>query len=128
MKNIPLALRAAALVVVLTSSMQCLAQSSPLSGRVSSAEEGAMSGVLVSARREGTPVTVTVVSDDAGRFSYPAGRLAPGRHTIAIRAAGFVLGINTPQMNHGAQNQLRMLDGINVVITATTTAVKALFA
>ena len=35
----------------------------PLSGQVSSAEEGAMEGVLVSARKAGSNITVTVVSD-----------------------------------------------------------------
>ena len=34
-----------------------------LSGQVTSAEEGPMEGVLVSARQDGSTVTVTVVSD-----------------------------------------------------------------
>jgi hypothetical protein len=40
------------------------AQTPPaLAGAVSSAEEGMMEGVLVSARRVGSTITVTVVSD-----------------------------------------------------------------
>jgi hypothetical protein len=40
------------------------AQATPaLTGQVSSAEEGTMEGVLVSARKVGSTVTVTVVSD-----------------------------------------------------------------
>ncbi|MGZ5067163.1 MAG: oligoendopeptidase F [Usitatibacter sp.] len=62
-----------------------------LSGTVGSREEGPMEGVLVSAQREGSPITVTVVSDDQGRFRFPAGRLAPGPHAIRIRATGFEL-------------------------------------
>jgi len=36
-----------------------------MAGQVSSAEEGPMEGVLVSARRAGSNVTITVVSDNA---------------------------------------------------------------
>src|SRR5262249_46301205 len=62
-----------------------------LSGHVSSAEEGAMEGVLVSAKREGSNVTVTVVSDAQGRYAFPAARLEPGRYTLSIRAIGYRL-------------------------------------
>jgi streptogramin lyase len=62
-----------------------------LSGRVVSAEEGAMEGVLVSARKDGSNITVTVVSDRNGAYSFPAGRLDPGHYAIAIRAAGYDL-------------------------------------
>src|ERR1700731_582336 len=62
-----------------------------LSGQVSSAEEGAMEGVLVSAKKEGSTITTTVVSNDKGQFSFPADRLAPGHYAITIRAAGYNL-------------------------------------
>ena len=67
------------------------AQTVPLSGQVSSAEEGAMEGVLVSAKKEGSTITTTVVSNDKGQFSFPAGKLEPGKYTITIRAAGYNL-------------------------------------
>jgi virginiamycin B lyase len=68
------------------------AQSQPaLAGQVSSAEEGAMEGVVVSARKEGGTVTVSVVSDDKGQFRFPAAKLAPGRYALAIRAVGYDL-------------------------------------
>jgi virginiamycin B lyase len=51
-----------------------------LAGRVTSAEEGAMEGVLISARRAGSPISVTVVSDRSGRFSFPPGKLPPGKY------------------------------------------------
>ena len=66
------------------------AQAAP-SGTVSSAEEGAMEGVLVSAQRAGSTITVTVVSDKQGRFSFPAAKLAPGRYALRIRAVGYDL-------------------------------------
>jgi virginiamycin B lyase len=62
-----------------------------LTGQVTSAAEGAMEGVLVSARRDGATTTITVVSDDKGRFSFPAAKLEPGRYTLAIRAVGYDL-------------------------------------
>src|SRR6202140_1953469 len=62
-----------------------------LSGQVSSAEEGAMEGVLVSAKREGSTITTTVVSNDKGQFSFPSDRLEPGHYNISIRAAGYAL-------------------------------------
>ena len=62
-----------------------------LTGQVTSAEDGAMEGVLVSAQRAGAPITVTVVSDAQGRYTFPAERLAAGAYALTIRAAGFEL-------------------------------------
>ena len=67
------------------------AQQSPLTGKVSSAEEGAMEGVLVSAKRDGASVAVTVVTDKQGRYSFPAGRLEPGHYSLRVRAVGYDL-------------------------------------
>ena len=62
-----------------------------LTGTVSSAAEGAMEGVLVSAQKTGSPITVTVVSDAQGHFQFPYGRLSPGHYTLRIRATGYDL-------------------------------------
>jgi streptogramin lyase len=62
-----------------------------LSGRVSSAEDGALEGVLVSARKAGSTITVTVVTDQEGRYRFPQSRLEPGQYSIRIRAAGYDL-------------------------------------
>jgi virginiamycin B lyase len=62
-----------------------------LSGAVTSATEGPMEGVVVSARKDGSTITVSVVSDDKGRFSFPASRLDPGHYAIGIRATGYDL-------------------------------------
>jgi Carboxypeptidase regulatory-like domain len=68
------------------------AQSQPaLSGQVASAEEGPMEGVLVSAKKRGSTVTVTVVSDDGGNYSFPAAKLEPGQYSLRIRAIGYDL-------------------------------------
>jgi virginiamycin B lyase len=65
------------------------ANTAALAGQVSSAEEGAMEGVLVSARRDGATVTVTVVTGKDGRYSFPAGRLEPGHYSLRVRAVGY---------------------------------------
>src|SRR5262245_24536380 len=62
-----------------------------LSGIVSSQAEGPMEGVLVSAKKEGSTITVTVVSDEKGRYSFPASRLEPGKYSLKVRAVGFDL-------------------------------------
>src|SRR5271166_5033542 len=62
-----------------------------LTGQVSSAKEGAMEGVVISAKKAGGTITVSVVSDDKGRYSFPADRLEPGHYTIGARAAGYDL-------------------------------------
>jgi virginiamycin B lyase len=62
-----------------------------LTGRVTSQEEGAMEGVAVSAKRDGSTITVSVVSDQQGVYSFPANRLEPGHYSLKIRAVGYDL-------------------------------------
>src|SRR5713226_3341641 len=62
-----------------------------LTGRVSSAEEGPMEGVVVSARKDGATFTVSVVAGMEGRYSFPAAKLEPGHYKLSIRAAGYEL-------------------------------------
>ena len=68
------------------------AQAGPaaLSGKVA-ADQGVLEGVLVSARRNGSTITVTVVTDKDGRYGFPAVRLEPGQYALTIRAAGYEL-------------------------------------
>jgi streptogramin lyase len=78
-----------------------------LTGRVSSAAEGLMEGVLVSAKQEGSTVTVSVVSDHSGSFSFPASKLASGHYLLAIRAVGYDLdGPRTADVGSGAPTTL----------------------
>jgi streptogramin lyase len=62
-----------------------------LAGQVTSAEEGAMEGVLVTAKKAGSTIAVTVVTGTDGRYSFPASRLEPGPYSIKIRAVGYDL-------------------------------------
>ena len=73
-------------------STSALAQAAAaLTGQVTSAEEGPMEGVLVSAKKDGSTVTTTVVSNAKGEFSFPADRLSAGHYSIATRAIGYDL-------------------------------------
>ena len=62
-----------------------------LTGQVISKEEGPMEGVLVSAKKADSTISVTVVSDSKGRYQFPAGRLEPGLYSLRIRAIGYDL-------------------------------------
>jgi virginiamycin B lyase len=62
-----------------------------LTGIIGSEGEKSLEGVLVSAKSSGETVTVTVVTDKEGRYSFDANRLKPGTYNIAIRAIGYDL-------------------------------------
>src|SRR6266850_6223417 len=62
-----------------------------LTGQVMSAEEGSMEGVLVSAKKVDSTITITVVSDGQGRYRFPSAKLQPGRYSVRIRAVGYDL-------------------------------------
>ena len=72
------------------------AQSAVLTGQVSSAEEAAMEGVVVSAKKDGSTISISVVTDARGRFAFPAARLEPGHYTLKARAAGYELAAAAP--------------------------------
>jgi virginiamycin B lyase len=92
MKTILLASAAALMAFVLHTAAPALAQNAAaLSGAVTSAKEGPMEGVVISARKDGATITVSVVTDDKGHFSFPASRLDPGHYAIGIRATGYDL-------------------------------------
>src|SRR5689334_2078248 len=70
------------------------AQAAPptaLAGRVTSAEEGAMEGVLVTVKKNASTIATTVVTDRQGRYRFPASRLEPGAYTVRVRATGWDL-------------------------------------
>src|SRR5262249_30686046 len=62
-----------------------------LTGQVPSAAEGAMEGVVVTARKTGGKTAISVISDAQGHYSFPADRLEPGEYSIKIRAVGYDL-------------------------------------
>src|ERR1700722_5932439 len=85
-------------------------RSAALTGQVTSDAEGKMEGVVVSARKVGSPVTVSVMSDAQGRYSFPADRLSSGKYSIAIRAVGYDLAPTTADVaaEHTATVDLKL--------------------
>jgi virginiamycin B lyase len=81
-----------------------------LTGKVTSDAEGAMEGVVVSAKKAGSTVMVSVISDAQGRYSFPANRLEAGQYAITIRAAGYDLGPTKAEVdaNRGATVDLKL--------------------
>lgn len=85
----------AAVMLLQSTSHVAFAQGEPaLTGVVSSDQEGAMEGVVVSAKKPGSIVKVSVTTDAQGRYRFPENRLEPGEYVITIRAVGY--DINTP--------------------------------
>jgi streptogramin lyase len=66
-------------------------QNVALTGTVTSSQEGAMEGVLVSVKKTGSTQTITVVSDREGRYRFPRARLDAGEYMMRIRAIGYDL-------------------------------------
>ena len=62
-----------------------------LAGTVSSPDEGKMEGVVVSAKRPGSTIMVSVSTNAQGQYSFPQDRLAPGAYDVTIRAVGYAL-------------------------------------
>jgi streptogramin lyase len=81
-------------------------QAAALTGGVTSAEEGSMEGVVVSAKKKGSNVMVSVVSHADGRFSFPKDRLAPGDYDITMRAIGYTLPATTATIAADAPAQV----------------------
>ena len=84
----------AAIALLVASSAEIGANGAPpfaLTGQVSSQKEGLMEGVVIGAKKDGSTITVNVVSDEKGRYSVPAAKIEPGRYTLKIRAAGYDL-------------------------------------
>ena len=83
-----IAMAAVALIfTVAGSSAAANAPSAALTGQVISTEEGRMEGVLVSAKREGSTVTVTVVSDANGAPRPGCGANKSPRCTAGFKVA-----------------------------------------
>ena len=91
MNSFKMSLLLSAAAFVTAGASNAFAAPAPLEGKVTSAKESVMEGVLVTAKKDGSNVSLTVVSDDKGHYAFPAGRLEPGHYRISIRAAGYIL-------------------------------------
>ena len=84
------------------------APAAALTGQVTSDAEGAMEGVVVTARKDGSIVSTSVTTDTAGLYAFPENRLEPGHYTIVIRAVGYDLA--TPASANVAAERTTNLD------------------
>ena len=92
-------LAAVAMVLVFVGSGSLQSQTSTpaaLTGQVTSAREGPMEGVLVNAKKAGSSITTTVVTNAEGRYTFPASHVNAGQYALSIRAAGFELDAPAP--------------------------------
>ena len=104
-------------IVFCSSGPGAMAADAALAGKVSSAEEGAMEGVVVSARKDGSTIRISVVTDAQGQYSFPASKLEPGSYKISIRAAGFDLdgtGVSEVVANKTATADLKLKKTANL--------------
>jgi streptogramin lyase len=78
---------------VLTSPTTVVAQidAVALTGTITSAPEGPMEGVLVTAKQDASTISITVVSDGRGHYAFPTSKLGPGRYSLSVRAVGYDL-------------------------------------
>src|SRR6267378_1081054 len=90
-RSIRVAFAAAALLALALPAIARANGTLALTGQVSSQKEGLMEGVVVGAKKEGSTITVNVMSDEKGRYIFPASKLGPGRYALKIRAAGYDL-------------------------------------
>src|ERR1700722_10014370 len=94
---------AAQTFLVLESNAQTAAMNqgvAALSGQVTSTEEGPMEGVLVSAKKKDSTITITVASDKSGHYRFPKTKLDSGSYSISMRAGGYDLDSpNTVEIN-----------------------------
>src|SRR5258708_8925089 len=77
-----------------------------LTGIVSSPEDGKREGVVVSAKRPGSTIMVSVSTNGQGQYSFPQDRLAPGAYDITIRAGGYTLEQTAATVQSGGSTQL----------------------
>src|SRR5262245_33129535 len=104
---VSVALSMAALMLAASSHMAAQAPASAVMGIVSSQAEGPMEGVVVSATRTGSTMTVSVMSDARGRYAFPANRLEPGAYSIHIGATGYDLeAASAADVTSGRSSQL----------------------
>jgi len=80
-----------------------------------------MEGVLVSARKAGSPITVTIATGKEGTFGFPA--LEAGRYALSIRAVGYELegsaDVRVPEQKQPVELRLKKAPDLAAQLTNT---------
>ncbi len=96
------------------------AQSANITGRVTSTAQPRMEGVLVSAKKAGSNITHTVVSDDKGQFTFAPAKLDVGKYIITIRAVGYELeNSQTVESTTGKPLELKLIKAKDIAAQLT---------
>ncbi|MFM2445550.1 MAG: hypothetical protein RJB09_2736, partial [Pseudomonadota bacterium] len=74
----------------------------PLSGSIKTRDGAPMAGVTVSAKMEGTPITTTVFTDQAGRYFFPD--MPDGKYRVWAQAVTYEAGRGEVELK-AAQSQ-----------------------
>jgi len=61
-----------------------------LQGTVSSADEGKMEGVVVTAQKKNSVISISVITDKNGHYQFPRTKLDDGDYSLRLRATGYV--------------------------------------
>src|SRR6267378_1970062 len=85
MKHVRSVLLASAAGLIMVSGAQAADQ--VLAGAITSASGQKLDGVTVSAKLEGSTITTSVYSDEAGNYYFPA--LPAGKYNVWAQALGF---------------------------------------
>jgi streptogramin lyase len=96
------------------SNLSFSAQDVALQGIVRSQQEGVMEGVVVSAKRLQSTITVSVVSNQLGEYRFPKTRLPDGVYELTIRAVGYQLPIKTTLSISGSKTSIANLNLVPV--------------
>ena len=93
-----------------------------LDGRIHLPNGQFAEGVIVSAKRQGSTITVSVASNDQGYYAFPRTRLPPGLYSLDIRAVGYDLAESmspdvTTQDTVHADLKLRNVDHIETQLS-----------
>lgn len=86
-RSILLASAASLVVAAVATTTVALAAEQLLTGAISSASGEKLGGVTVSAKQEGTTITTSVYTDEAGNYYFPP--LAAGKYQVWAQALGF---------------------------------------
>ena len=97
---------------ILVAASAARAETAPaLTGKVVGPDGASLEGVIVSAVRPSSTITVSVVTGADGAYRFPAGKLAPGKYFLGIRATGYDLdgdGAAAIVSGHGATADLKL--------------------
>src|SRR5947199_10853099 len=78
--------------------------SSALTGKVTSQADGAMEGVLIGAKKVGSTISIWVVSNAQGQYSFQRERMGPVAYNVSIRAVCYELHKTYSDVTHKTAN------------------------